>query len=267
MSAKPTAKKKAAKKAAKPVSKKSAAPKKPTASKKPAVKKPAAKKVPAKKAPVKPTPKVAAKVAKPAVKPAVKAIQALLPLGDERKTQQGILSPAPGSIGARLWAVCDKLQEKLGRVPARFEYISEVAKIDDKARSIDPNAKTFDGSSVSAQWFKWRKFHGIEGHAAKLFPKRGTFEANVKLPKVPAAKKPTEKAASPSTNSSKSGKGSDKPAIKPTPVKPAAKAPAKPVAKKVAKKTVKAPEPAPAAAPATSSRLASLSAEAVASDA
>lgn len=189
----------------------------------------------------------------PAKKTAVVSDKAI----GEREKRNGVTHPAPGTIGSELWAIADACRETSlkgpdKREPARFEYRQAVA----------DSGKTYDVNSISFNWFSWRKFHGIEGRATNLFPKRGTFE-------VSDGKKNKLKVGEPAPAKVPPAPTVPKPAAKT--VKTAKKAAGKPVkasAPKAAKKTpAPAPKPdtaKPAAKPVVSSRLAKASAEAAA---
>ena len=45
----------------------------------------------------------------------------------KRRTKKGVREAIPGTIAGKLWAICDKLKDKLGRPPARFEYREAVS--------------------------------------------------------------------------------------------------------------------------------------------
>lgn len=175
--------------------------------------KPAAKtvaKVPAKK-PVKVAnakntkPAAVAKATRPngEAKPAPKVVTGhkagTLP-GDE--TRNGVLRPREGTQARTLWDVCDKLQDNLGRPPARFEFRQAIF------------GKEYNPDSASFQYFAWRKFHGVKGRSIGIYPKRNSFEANTPAPSAPAkkaaktaakvpAKKAPAKAAKPAVKASK----------------------------------------------------------------
>lgn len=125
--------------------------------------------------------------------------------GDE--TRNGVLRPREGTQARTLWDVCDKLQDNLGRPPARFEFRQAIF------------GKEYNPDSASFQYFAWRKFHGVKGRSIGIYPKRNSFEANTPAPSAPA-----KKAA--------------KKAVKTAPKVPAKKAPAK-----AAKPAVKASKP------------------------
>lgn len=188
---------------------------------------------PAKKAPK--TPPVKAPKDKP------KAVQSHAPIDPNREKRNGVLHPAPRTISGDLWAICDKLQEKLGRAPARFEYREKVELAN--VKRVEAGGKPYDFNSVSFQYFNWRKFHGVPAHAAGLYPKRGKFEISTNK---------AEKEAAKSAAQAKREAKAEKPAPK------AKEAPAKAPAKKAAKV---APAPAAPASetPGVSSRLAGVS--------
>jgi hypothetical protein len=217
-------------------------------------KKTAAKKTakPAAKKAAKPAAKAGKKAAPPAPAPKAKAPRSDKPIDSERETRNGVLHPAAGTVGGRLWDIMDKLREKLGEPPARFEFLEALTKANDKLR--EKGDKLFDLSSASFQYFNWRKFHGIPGRSLNKYPKRGTFELSVPVVKEPKRK---AKEAAPEAPTPAAKKAATKTA------KPAAKVPAKktaPAAKKAAKKAPKAP--AAGSPPAVSSRLAKASAAA-----
>lgn len=201
------------------------------AAKKPAKKaaKPAAKK--AVKAPAKKTGKlsekkvvaIAKQVNKAFPKPAPKVVTGhkagTLP-GDE--TRNGVLRPREGTQARTLWDVCDKLQDNLGRPPARFEFRQAIF------------GKEYNPDSASFQYFAWRKFHGVKGRSIGIYPKRNSFEANTPAPSAPA-KKAAKQAATPAP----------KPAAKKAPAKaakPAVKA-SKPKAAPKGKVSIDTPAP------------------------
>ena len=144
---------------------------------------------PAKKATEKPS--VKASKDKPAPKVVTGHKAGTLP-GDE--TRNGVLRPREGTQARTLWDVCDKLQDKLGRPPARFEFRQAIF------------GKEYNPDSASFQYFAWRKFHGVKGRSIGIYPKRNSFEANTPAPEAPAkvpAKKAPAKAAKPAVKASK----------------------------------------------------------------
>lgn len=270
MTTKKTAKKLPAKKAAKKAVAKKAT-KKATPTPKPAAKKTARKGTPnaAKKAVTKPvTPKKAAK------KTATPAVRSDKPIDGDRPTKNGVTRPAASSIAGQLWEIADRLREKLGRSPARFEFRAAVVKANEKrAAKGQPELVP---ASVSFQFFKWRTHHGIAAREAGFYPKRNTFDLSIptriRKPKDKTAPAPVKKVAKKSAKTEKPATKKATPPAKKTAVKVAAKkvAPvAKKAAKKVAKKTApKSTEPAAEAptvtpdapvAPPVSSRLAAAS--------
>lgn len=122
-----------------------------------------------------------------------------------------VKEPQPGTQSRELWDICDKLQAKLKRPPARFEYREALAK----------SKKAYNPDSASFQYFLWRKFHGVKGHATGIYPKPNEFTASARSVKRKEAKKKTAK---------------KKTAKKAAKKKVAKKAPKKAAKKKVAKK-------------------------------
>lgn len=102
-----------------------------------------------------------------------------MPTNTKRKTKNKVLHPLPESISGKLWAIADAVKSDLGRNPARFEYREAVAK----------SGSQFNHESISYQWFRWRRFHGIKGHSSKRYPSRNTFEASTQTAERLAPKK------------------------------------------------------------------------------
>jgi len=241
----------------------------------------------------KPAPKPAAKKTPPAPKLPPKTAAPI----SAREEKNGVKAPIPGTVAGILWAVADKLTAKLKRSPARFEFRQAVAELNEKRK--ETGAAFFCENTASYQYFFWRKFHGVKGREAGLYPKRNSFEAATPRPRkavslptpkpaTPAAKKKTVKVAAPKKEAvkkavatkkavpAKAPKAPAKPVAPKAPVKakaPAKKTPAKKASKPatVAKdaaapaptpEPVIVPAPAPTPAPGVSSRLAAVSAAA-----
>lgn len=200
-----------------------------------------AKKQPAKKA-AKSAPAKAAKKAAPAVKktptpkPAPKpaAKRSDKPIDPAGDTQNGVTRPKPGSKAAALFNACDSMRETLGRPPARFEVLAWQETAPDPKPSRD---------SAALQYHFWRKYNGLEGGAAGVYP-RGEIRKGYKAKPAPETSEPAQKANPPAPAPKAAKKTPPAAAKKAAKPKPAAK-----VAKKAAKpasKPAKAPEsPAP----------------------
>ena len=118
--------------------------------------------------------------------------------GDE--TRNDVLRPREGTQARTLWDICDKLQDKLGRPPARFEFRQAIF------------GKEYNPDSASFQYFAWRKFHGVKGRSLGIYPKRNSFEANTPAPSAPAPTKAAKPAPKPAAK--KAPAKTAKPAVK-----------------------------------------------------
>jgi hypothetical protein len=132
-----------------------------------------------------------------------------------QRTQNKVREPKPGTQSRQLWGICDKLKSRLHRSPARFEFREEVSKL-----GAEVNA-----DSASFQYFQWRKFHGIPGHATGIYPARNSFKPSEATKTRTATKKTGKKKAA-------AKKATKKKTVK----KAAKKAAKKKTTKKVAKK-------------------------------
>lgn len=150
---------------------------------------PATKKAAAKKTPAKASPKGAkpsAPAPKPAPKaPAPKAVQATpkapapkappaeqaydvksgpkqgrisgYHIDTDRPVAHGVARRSAGTIGGRLWAIFDKMAEKV-------ESVAELKISEVKASKL---VEGFNANKVAIEFYLWRKFQGVRGRGSK----------------------------------------------------------------------------------------------------
>lgn len=75
----------------------------------------------------------------------------------ERLTAHGVVRRSAGTIGGRLWAIFDKMAEKVDSVADL--KISEVKAAKD--------VEGFNMNKVAIEFYLWRKFQGVRGRGSK----------------------------------------------------------------------------------------------------
>lgn len=106
----------------------------------------------------KPTPKAKAKTkAKPAAKANSKATPKAKPRVSKVDyiTQNGVTRPHKDGATKKVWDICDALNKRKTTSPPPRALVLEKAE-----------AAGINKSTVSTQYARWRKFHGISGRVA-----------------------------------------------------------------------------------------------------
>ena len=78
------------------------------------------------------------------------AVQAPMPTRQERRTQNGVMEPAPGSTTGRVWEIIETLRRPDGTV-YRQDVMDQCI-----GEGINP-------STAASQWGKWNRFNGMKG--------------------------------------------------------------------------------------------------------
>lgn len=74
----------------------------------------------------------------------------------ERIVQNGVTKPADGTKTGLVWVICDELSDlPSGKVVPRADLMKQGA-----VHQLDP-------STISTQFSRWRRFHGIKGRTSR----------------------------------------------------------------------------------------------------
>ena len=74
----------------------------------------------------------------------------------KRPTQNGVSRPSAGTATGRVWEIADSLSESKGAPADRADVVKAA------------EAEGLNSATISTQWGRWRKFHGLAGvRAAK----------------------------------------------------------------------------------------------------